>query len=108
MTVGIFPPGVKIYLDSVVYHITGWLFLSNKKQLEWSNEIPPSPRSLSRATRGEIRVYSDLSELCPDSSGSWGNLGGWTDFIILVTQFVAQAYYDWIVRFKNASNLCPT
>ena len=27
---------------------------------------------------------------------------------ILVTQFVAQAYYDWIVRFKNASNLCPT
>ena len=28
--------------------------------------------------------------------------------LILVTQFVAQAYYDWIVRFKNASNLCPT
>jgi hypothetical protein len=27
---------------------------------------------------------------------------------LLVTQFVAQAYYDWIVRFKNASNLCPT
>jgi hypothetical protein len=28
--------------------------------------------------------------------------------VLLVTQFVAQAYYDWIVRFKNASNLCPT
>ena len=31
-----------------------------------------------------------------------------SEWLILVTQFVAQAYYDWIVRFKNASNLCPT
>ena len=28
-----FPPGVKIYLNDAAYHITGWLFLSNKKLL---------------------------------------------------------------------------